>query len=401
MFIDYRNGVPVGGSAVNVNTGVAIANASTSAASLTFTLRDLAGQTIASGTAALSPGQHIAKFVDQLQGFASGFVLPTDFATTIRFATLEVRSGQAFSAVALRLTVNQRGETLLTSTPVADLTSPTTTSSLVFPQFVDGGGYTNTIILLNTSTAPQSGMIRFRDDSGASAPVAVGGASNAEFAYNIPAGGAAVYETSGAGASATAGYIEVTPDTGTTSPAGAGVFRLVQNGIVVTETGVSASSPSQRMRVFVDTSFGHDTGIAFVNPGSSPVNLTMTPIRKDGVVLVGAESITLGPNSHTAKFAKELVPLWPQGSGGVLEIAASAPVQALTLRSLVNQRGEFLLTTFPVADLDRNAPQVLFPQVVDGGGYRTEIILISPGATPISARVSFFGDAGQGLSLPR
>jgi hypothetical protein len=63
-----------------------------------------------------------------------------------------------------------------------------------------------------------------------------------------------------------------------------------------------------------------------------------------------------------------------------MEIAASQFVSALTLRSLVNERGEFLMTTFPVAFAFPPGPNPLvFPQIADGGGYRTEIILINAG----------------------
>ncbi len=59
-------------------------------------------------------------------------------------------------------------------------------------------------------------------------------------------------------------------------------------------------------------------------------------------------------------------------------MSAATPFAALTLRSLVNERGDFLVTTIPIAD--PNAPASLpiaFPQMVDGGGYVTQFIRIS------------------------
>jgi len=53
---------------------------------------------------------------------------------------------------------------------------------------------------------------------------------------------------------------------------------------------------------------------------------------------------------------------------------------ALTLRSLVNERDELLITAFPIADLNQAAPSpVVFPHIADGDGYTTEFILLSPG----------------------
>jgi hypothetical protein len=68
---------------------------------------------------------------------------------------------------------------------------------------------------------------------------------------------------------------------------------------------------------------------------------------------------------------------------------------------LTNGRGDFLLTTFPAADLTQPAPTpIVFPQIADGGGYKTEFILISAdGSTPASATVNFIDDNGAALIL--
>ena len=45
----------------------------------------------------------------------------------------------------------------------------------------------------------------------------------------------------------------------------------------------------------------------------------------------------------------------PENFKGIMELSASKPFVAITLRTLVNERGDFLITTFPVADLERTA----------------------------------------------
>ncbi len=46
------------------------------------------------------------------------------------------------------------------------------------------------------------------------------------------------------------------------------------------------------------------------------------------------------------------------------------PFAALTMRSLNNERNDFLLTTFPTADVNWAAPApIVFPQPVAGGGF--------------------------------
>jgi hypothetical protein len=50
------------------------------------------------------------------------------------------------------------------------------------------------------------------------------------------------------------------------------------------------------------------------------------------------------------------------------------------MRSLVNERDDFLMTTFPIADATKTAPSpIVFPHIADGGGYVTQFILISSG----------------------
>jgi hypothetical protein len=68
---------------------------------------------------------------------------------------------------------------------------------------------------------------------------------------------------------------------------------------------------------------------------------------------------------------------------------------------LTNGGGDFLLTTFPAADLTQPAPTpIVFPQIADGGGYTTQFIFISAdGLMPSSVTVNFIDDNGAGLIL--
>jgi hypothetical protein len=73
--------------------------------------------------------------------------------------------------------------------------------------------------------------------------------------------------------------------------------------------------------------------------------------------------------------------------------------RALTLRSLINSRGDFLLTTFPTADLTQPAlAPVVFPQLVDGGGYRTQFVLLSAG-NPSAVTLNLRSDGGTPLAV--
>jgi hypothetical protein len=160
-------------------------------ATITYTLRNLNGQVLSLGTGSLAQDEHVAKYLWELPAVVSGFSIPSTFPTETRYGTLELTSDQPMSVVALRLTTNQRGEMLMTSTPVADLTRPLSTTPIYFAEFIDGGGYTTTLMLLNTSSQMESGMLRIYGNDGAPLLVqAVGGASGSSFAYAIVPGGA-------------------------------------------------------------------------------------------------------------------------------------------------------------------------------------------------------------------
>ena len=65
---------------------------------------------------------------------------------------------------------------------------------------------------------------------------------------------------------------------------------------------------------------------------------------------------------------------------GVLRISSNTPISVIGLRERYNERGDFLISTMPAVD---NTPpgldQFVFPQIVAGGGYKTEFVLMSTG----------------------
>ncbi len=403
IFIDYRSNVEAGSGSLNINTGFAIANRGNTATMITYTLRDRSGQLVSTGVGNLNAGVHFAKFIHELRDVAGGFTLPANFSTAIGFGSLDIAGSQPFSILALRLTTNQRGETLLTSTPSADFSAALTTTPIYFPQLADGGGYTTTLNLLNTSNASESGTIAIFDDNGA--PLVVretGGTTASTFSYSIPVGGSFVFQTDGSGAGVKIGSVTLTPASGNSAPIGAGVFSFSPADILVTESGIPSARPTTHARIYVDKSGGHDTGIAIANPGGSAANITLQSFQNNGSTPAGngPASLTVGTGGHAAKFVGQLISGLPDGFTGVLDVSSASPFVALTLRSLSNGRGDFLLTTFPIADATQAAPSpIVFPQIADGGGYSTQFIFISPSGSA-SLTVNFFAEDGSPLGVP-
>jgi photosystem II stability/assembly factor-like uncharacterized protein len=406
VFVDYRSRATTAAGRldagpVDIATGVAAVNPGLLTANVIFTLRDASGSVLASGQSTLPARSQFAKLIHQLQDVATDFTLPDRFDSETGFGSLDITTDQPLSIVGLRLTVNQRSETVLTTMPIADLTRAPSSDPLYFPQLVDGGGYATSIILLNTTDATQTGKLSLFADDGS--PVAVnglGGTHDSTFSYAIPPAGAIIFQTDGFPASTTEGSVQVIPDPGTSTPAGSGIFAFSRDGTLVTESGLSTTTLITRARIYVDESDGHSTGLALASPGQS-ASITVQAFHSDGTLPegIGPQTITLSANGHTARLMTQMIPGLPSGFTGVLDISATTPVAALTLRSLINSRGDFLLTTFPTADLTRPAPaQLVFPQLVDGGGYRTQFFLLSTG-NESAVTLNLRSDGGTPLAV--
>ena len=137
------------------------------------------------------------------------------------------------------------------------------------------------------------------------------------------------------------------------------------------------------------------------SPLASAPDVLLMAYQTDGVTLAGnsAGEIRLNQNGHSASFVSQLIPGLPANFTGLLDISSDSPFVALTLRSLTNTRGDFLLTTFPVADATRPAPSpIVFPQIADGGGYLTEFILLGAGGAS-KATLQLWNDSGTPLAV--
>ncbi len=71
------------------------------------------------------------------------------------------------------------------------------------------------------------------------------------------------------------------------------------------------------------------------------------------------------------------------------------------LRGRANERGEFLITTTdPANETAPSVSKAVFPQIVDGGGYTTQIIFYSgTPAEPASGDMRLYTQTGASLSL--
>ncbi len=171
--------------------GVAIANPSSSAATVSMLLRDETGNVYGTPvTITLQPQQQVAKFVEEL---FSGTTLSSGFRGTLRIqsATPLAMLGLRFSGAEFS-TLQVNGSPSTGGIPVRTLTNGTVggTNAILLPQFAMSGGWATQIALLNTSATTATGRVDIFDTNGNPMTVTLNGVTQSTFKYSISAGGA-------------------------------------------------------------------------------------------------------------------------------------------------------------------------------------------------------------------
>jgi hypothetical protein len=388
-----------------VNTGLAIANPNSSAATITFYYIDSSGNPSGtSGSVTIPAKQQIARFLNQAP--FNTFAGATGGAAFQ--GTLTLTSTAPIGILALRGLTNEQSEFLLSTLPVIDLSGPPNNGTMNLAHFADGGGWTTQIMLVNPTDAPMSGNITFTDPNGAPLTVRIGGESKSGFAYSIPGRAAQKLSTAGAGAATASGSVHVVPANGGAPPAPLVLFSFKPGAVTLSEASVAATLGTA-FRVYAESSGASlnpgsiQSGIAISNASSIPATVTFELTKLDGSSAgVAPVSFTLAGSGQIAKLLNDLFPSLPIPFKGVLRITTnSSGLSAVGLRSHVNERGDFLITTTPPTAETARAPStpLLLPDFLDGGGYTTQIILFS-GFTGQTAAgtVQLFSYSGQPLT---
>src|SRR5262249_19679523 len=139
------------------------------------------------------------------------------------------------------------------------------------------------------------------------------------------------------------------------------------------------------------------TGIAILNPQAQPVLVTLQPTDGSGNPVGSPVTITVDPYSNKSKFLDEMIPTLPVGFEGTVLVRSSSPIFAISLRGTTTING-FLMSTTPVLDLTQSySGTYYFPQIVDGGGYTTEFLMMN--AASANVQLQFFDTTGKPMSL--
>jgi hypothetical protein len=92
-------------------------------------------------------------------------------------------------------------------------------------------------------------------------------------------------------------------------------------------------------------------------------------------------SFTVPADGQIAAFVHELFPELPSSFQGVAKVTApDLPISVAALRGTYNERGDFLVTTTPPLNESAPATELVFPHIVSGSGYSTQIIVLGEGS---------------------
>jgi len=385
-----------------VNTGLAIANPNDQAAAINFHFTDSAGNDFGSGATTIAANQQLARFLNEG---------PYNGGPSVQ-GTFSFSSNVPVSVVALRGFTNERGEFLITTLPLSDLAAATSTSTSVLSHFADGFGWTTQIVLVNPTDSILTGSIQFFGTGTASAaatPVTLtaNGQSASSFSYTIPRQSSFKLVTAGGGPVTTTGSVRVVPQG--VAPSSLVVFSYKPAGITVSEAGVPGILGSA-FRMYVETTAGGasvgtiQSGVAIANTASTAATVMLELTGLDGASAASPIPITVPGNGQIARFVHELFPTLALPFKGVLRISggASSGMSITGLRARYNERGDFLITTTPPSN-ESSAPtsaELLFPHLVNGGGYTTQFILFSGSAGQSSnGNLRFFKQDGTAFNL--
>jgi len=378
-----------------IKTGIAIANPSNQTATITFFFTDSSGN-FGSNVTTITPNGQIASFLDQAP-FSAGSSL---------IGTFTFSSNIPVAVVALRGRINERGEFLVTTLPLTDLSAPPSSVPIVFPHFAAGAGWTTQIVLVNPTEATLTGRLEFRDPSGQ-----VINPFNNDLTYSIPPRSSFEMQPSVTSSQVLTGSVRAIPNGSTSAPSGLSIFSFQNLGVTVSEAGVPAAPPGSAFRVFVESSGDFDhaadgsmrTGLAIANtsPQATSVIVEVKSLRGD-TGLIG--TLTIPGNGQRSLFLNQIpgIQTLLTPFRGMLQLTSFAPITIVGLRARYNERNDLLITTTPAGDVGMPPPAsgLYFPHFADAGGYSTQFVLFSaqPGQRP-TGTLQLVPQAGGAVNL--
>lgn len=331
-------------------TALAVVNPTTGAETIQVNIRTSDGATSASALPQLpAKGQRTFLMPDQFPATSGKRGLAEFYIASGSFSIIALRANPS-PAFASAPVYPQNGPTIIG----AAVTNPPASApqTQVIPQVADGGGWSTTIVLTNTTTSNLSGALSFRMATGGGATAAWNPAflENASPNFNISAGSTMFLQTPGTAASVSQGFAELTAAPG-----------IVGYAIFTSRTGNSAQdatapavSGSSRILVPFDNDSGLVTALAVVNPNDNTESISVNTRSSDGATSTGTnldlpgrgQIAVLMPSQFAGTAGKRGLAEFYVSSGSIALIALRAsPSGAFTSAPAYFENGAPIITT--------------------------------------------------------
>src|SRR6266850_5357812 len=216
--------------------------------------------------------------------------------------------------------------------------------------------------------------------------------------FAMPDRGAFIASTPGSASALTTGYARIQAAQLGPLPFGIAIFGLQQRGVVVSETSVLASPLIQSGRVFAEVAGPVNTGIAIANPNTNDVTISFFFTDSNGNNF-GAGTTAIPAGWQIAAFLNEEPFNGGDSIFGTFTFSSNLAVSAIAIRGFTNERSEFLMTTLPILALGSTGSETItLAHFADGGGWRTQVVLVNPGDVAIGGTIQFLGSDGRTIS---
>jgi len=330
-----------------MNTGIALANPSTSTVYILASLWDPASGAQITGTIiTLPPNGHVARFLTELfPNVANIAQLRAEIALdSCLGATCNFVGTDGFLATAIRLNGDQ-----FTTIPLVERAA-TGALTRIFPQVAFGGpsGGLNMKTVLYFTTNVATGVFGtaqiFDNDGNPLQASADGGAPSSTITITVSRHRVTRVVLSG-DETLRSGWIKLTMSAEAHLVTSA-IFQTFNGASLASEASVLEAASVKRGLIYVKTSAGSSNiGVAFVNSESTSNTISLDLYNRSGDFL-GTTDITLQPNGHIARFVTELFPSLASLADfdGALSMRSSTNFSALALRLSLDK-----IATLPVA----------------------------------------------------
>ncbi len=165
-----------------------------------------------------------------------------------------------------------------------------------------------------------------------------------------------------------------------------------QSRVLVSQSAATMRSPTRRTYGFADGRGGTTSWVSVVNPSSATARLDIRLRDQDGTTTSASHVLSAGESLRADLSAL----MEHDFATAAFTVTSDVAVAVAAWTSVENRRGEIVETTLPTAAED--APRSMaVANVMYGGGFQTDIVLMNPESEPARGFVALFDHAGKEL----